>query len=336
MVSLARRLLGLPYGILAAARVNAYARGIFPSRRPPVPVISVGNLSVGGTGKTPLVVHLVGKILAKGFQPGVLSRGYGKAGGEDLNDEGRLLEFRFPGLPQAQEPDRLAGAERLLALAPLDCLVLDDAFQHLRIGRDLDLVCLAGDRPWFEDTPLPLGRLREFPSALARAHLLVLTHLEGLSGEEISVLRERAARDSGGRPVALADHRPSALLFLEPGGEGKPEFLPLSEVEGKKVFLFSAIGSPRSFRATVDTLGGRVAGHLAFRDHHRFTSSDLEKVSRAAREAGADLVLTTEKDYARGGSFPFPAWVLKVDLVFREGEELLDRLLEKTLGGNES
>ncbi len=331
MSLLLRRLAGLPYGLLAAGRVKAYALGILPSERPPLPVISVGNLGLGGTGKTPLVLHLLGKLRAEGFRPGVLSRGYGKAKNEKLNDEGRLLELRFPGLPQEQDPDRAAAAERLLARASLDCLVLDDAFQHLRIARDLDLVCLSGRRPWFEDAPLPLGRLREFPSALKRAHLLVLTHTEGLPREKVAALEERAALDSGGKPLARAEHLPSALLLPDPAGEGKSRERPPSDLEGKRVFLFSAIGSPRAFQATVEGLGAQVAGHLAFRDHHRFTPVDFRKIQDRARESGAETILTTEKDLARTGGFPFPAAVLRVDLVFRQGEERLDRLLREVL-----
>ncbi len=331
MSLLFRRLCGLPYGILAAARAKAYAWGFLPSARLPVPVVSVGNLGLGGTGKTPLVLYLVERLRARGFRPGVISRGYGKRREEKLNDEGRLLEFRFPGLPQEQDPDRPAAAERLLARTDLDCLVLDDAFQHLRVQRDLDLVCLSARRPWFEDAPLPLGRLREFPSALRRAHMVVLTHTEGLSREEEAALEERAARDSGGKPRALAEHHPSALLI--PGGEGEETFQvrPPSELAGSRVFLFSAVGSPGSFQATVESLGARVTGHLAFRDHHRFRPGDFERIAGKARDSGADSILTTEKDLARAGSFPFPAAVLRVDLVFRKGGEVLDRLLEEAL-----
>ncbi len=330
MSLLLRRLAGLPFGLLAAARVKAYALGILPSARLPLPVISVGNLGLGGTGKTPLVLHLVKKLRAGGLRPGVLSRGYGKSKKEELNDEGRLLEIRFPGLPQEQDPDRAAAAERLLARASPDCLVLDDAFQHLRIARDLDLVCLSARRPWFEDAPLPLGRLREFPWALKRAHLLVLTHTEGLAEENLAALEERAALDSGGKPVARAEHRPAVLLPAGP--EEKPlRQAPLSELEGKKVFLFSGIGSPSSFQATVEGLGARVAGHLAFRDHHRFTPADFEKIRAGAGQSGAETILTTEKDLARTGRFPFPVAALRVDLVFRKGEEHLDRLLGEIL-----
>ena len=331
MSLLLRRLAGLPYGLLAAARAKAYALGLFPSETLPLPVISVGNLGLGGTGKTPLVLHLVEKLKSRGLRPGVLSRGYGKTKTERLNDEGRLLDLRFPGLPQEQDPHRAAAAQRLLARTSLDCLVLDDAFQHLGIARDLDLVCLSARRPWFEDAPLPLGRLREFPSALRRAHFLVLTHTEGLSWERAALLEERAALDSGGKPLARAEHRPSALLLPGPAGEGKDRERPPSDLEGKRVFLFSAIGSPRAFQATVEALGARVTGHLAFRDHHRYTPVDFRKIQAGARESGAETILTTEKDQARAGAFPFPAAVLRVDLVFREGEERLDRLLREGL-----
>jgi len=332
VASLACRLLGLPYGILAAARVKAYRLGLFPSDRPPLPVISVGNLSVGGTGKTPLVIHLLEMLRRRGLRAGVLSRGYAKAKGEALNDEGRLLAGRFPDLPQVQDPDRLAGARRLLAGGPLDALILDDAFQHLRIGRDLDLVCLSAKRPWFRDCPLPLGRLREFPSALKRAHLLVLTHLEGVEDREVELLKRKAREDSGGKPVLPARHRPRAWLSFGAGSREKASERDPADLAGKRVFLFSAIGSPRAFRTTVEGLGARVLGHRVFRDHHRFRPDELEALAAEARRLDAQEILTTEKDLARTGAFPFPAGVLQVDLEILEGKELLEEELDRLLG----
>lgn len=322
----ARRVAGAPAGALAWLRSRAYERGLLAVHRAPVPVLAVGNLSWGGTGKTPLVAFLVERLRARGRSPGVLARGYGRAPGEALNDEGRLLAARFPGLPQEQRPDRAAAARALLAKGAADCLILDDGFQHRRLARDLDLVCLDCTRPWFRDAPFPGGRLREWPGALARADLLILTRADEAGPGLRDACREAAARDSGGVPTALAAHVARDLLELGPGMGAGPSLAP-GALAGRRVFLFCAIGAPRSFARTVSAAGAELAGMRAFRDHRRLGPERLERVAAEAARAGAEVLLTTEKDLARQGSFPFPVWVLRVDLGFLEGQErLLDAL----------
>ena len=152
--------LSLLYGLVTERRNAAYYRGAAATHRLDVPVVSVGNLTVGGTGKTPLVVWLVERALAAGRRPGVLARGYGRVKGAALHYEGMLLAGRFPGLPQVQDPDRVAGGRRLLARGDVDVVILDDGFQHRRLARDTDLVCVDARAPFANGLLLPAGDLR--------------------------------------------------------------------------------------------------------------------------------------------------------------------------------
>src|SRR5690606_22578410 len=153
--------LSLAYSLGTALRAAAYDRGLLRVERLDVPVVSVGNLTVGGTGKTPLVAWLVERARRAGRRPGVLARGYGRPEGATLNDEGELLAARFADLPQVQDPDRVAGGRRLCATPAVDLVILDDGFQHRRLYRDLDLVCVDAKEPFAGGLQLPAGDLRE-------------------------------------------------------------------------------------------------------------------------------------------------------------------------------
>src|SRR5262249_14997671 len=173
------RPLGAAYGACAAWRNAAFDRGARAVQRLPVTVVSVGNLTVGGTGKTPAVVWLCALAAARGRRPGVLARGYGRAPGARLNDEGEMLARALPGLLQDQAPARAAAGRRLLALGA-DFVVLDDGFQHRRLHRDVDLVCLDARLPFGNGRCLPAGELRERPDGLRRADAVILTRADGL------------------------------------------------------------------------------------------------------------------------------------------------------------
>ena len=327
MGALVKRLAGLPFETGARLRGWAYDRGLLPVRRVGLPVLSVGNLSVGGTGKTPLVIHLVERLQARGRRPAVVARGYGRRPGEELNDEGRLLRRRFPDLPQFQDPNRVAAAEEVARRGEADLVILDDAFQHRRLHRDLDLVCLDATRPWHEDALLPGGRLREPPSALARADLLVLTRTEGLTAAARRRLAERARCDAPGRPLLVSRHAPRDLLSPEGAS------LPLAGLRNRRVHLFAGIAAPAAFARSVEELGARVAGLRVLPDHGAYTPRRLEGIARDFRASGAEWLLTTEKDLARAGSFPFPVHTLRIDLRIEAGEEQLEAALDALEAG---
>ena len=302
--------LGLLYGAIGAVRNWTFDTGLRAVSRLPVPVVSIGNLTVGGTGKTPAVAFLCNLARAAGRRPGVLARGYGRAPGALLNDEGTMLQRRLPWLLQEQDPDRVAAGRRLVK-SGADYIVLDDGMQHRTLHRDLDVVCLDARRPFDNGSCLPAGDLREFRSGLRRAGLVLLTRAGGLEREQLAA---RVARISAiaRKQVAVhaCEHAPSDLV-RQPDGA----VVPLPELRGRRCVLLAAIARPQEFRATVERLGAEVVREFRFRDHHRFTAAEVMAADKAAAEAAA-LLVTTEKDDARMTAFPVPRHVLRIDLRF--------------------
>lgn len=324
------RLPALAYS--AAAKTNAwlYGREIRPMLRVDAPVVSVGNLSAGGTGKTPTVAWLARWFQARDLRPGIVSRGYGAAAqGASMNDEARMLADQLPGVPHEQDPDRVAGAQRLVD-AGVDVVLMDDGFQHRRLVRDLDLVLVDAARPWGLPAPgpgeepvcavLPRGLLREPPGALARASALVITRSDTVEAGSLARLRHQLGQAAPGVPCLLASHAPVALVDWDRG------FLSLDQLQGLEVDLLSGVGNPEAVQASIEALGGRVIDHRARPDHHPWTHADLAGL-------GARPVVTTAKDRPKleelgplsGGLAP---WTLEIELAFREGEDELERLLE--------
>lgn len=307
------------YGIAVAGRNYLFDLGIRKTYGVDVPVISVGNLTAGGTGKTPLVVWLVDLLKSHGLRPGVLARGYGRRPGAAWNDEGMLLARRFPDLCQEQDPDRVAGARRLAA-QDVDVILVDDGFQHRRLGRDCDIVCVDTGQP-FAGGMLPSGQLREFPRGLKRADAIVLTRAGHFTAEavqeRVAQLREYGAEDL---QIFASDHVPARLVEMPVGIE-----LALNALSGTRVHLLSSIARPESFESTVGGLGAEVVAHTARRDHYHHTAAELRAAGAAAEADGAMLV-TTEKDEVKLEDMPTRRWVLELDLEFLGAAPGLDFL----------
>ncbi|MAD32890.1 MAG: tetraacyldisaccharide 4'-kinase [Planctomycetes bacterium] len=303
--------LALLYGGVAAARNGLFALGWKKVHRLEVPVVSIGNLSVGGTGKTPTTAWLCKLAKDAGRTPGVLARGYGRADGASLNDEGVLLQRRLPWLLQEQDPDRVAAGRRLVQRGA-DFVVLDDGFQHRRLHRDLDIVCLDATMPFGNGHCLPAGDLREFRSGLRRAGLVLLTRAGDLDREQFARRVQRIRQISANPAIGVyaCVHAPTSCV-ARPSGEE----LPLDELRGRRVVLLSAIARPQSFRATVERLGCVVAAELVHRDHHCFRADELALAAATARDADA-LLLTTEKDDARIDDAGLDRHVVRIDLQF--------------------
>jgi len=291
-----------------------YDRGLLRCEALPVPVISIGNLTVGGTGKTPAVLWLVGLLRERGLEPGVLARGYGRAPGEDLNDEGKLIARRFAELPQLQCPDRVAGGRQLCAEFDVDLVVLDDGFQHRRLERDLDIVCMDARLPFAQGYALPAGDLRESRSSLSRADLILLTRAEGMDRGQIAdqsrKLQVIAGKEFG---VFPCEHRPSALHSMPDGETHDPQSL-----RGRRVLLLSFIARPASFRDTVQSLGAKVVEEVIRKDHHHHSLEEVQRVLAAASSQRAE-VLTTEKDAVKLSDMAVPYLVIEVELYFPAG-----------------
>jgi tetraacyldisaccharide 4'-kinase len=251
----------------------------------------------------------------------VLARGYGRAPGARLNDEGEMLQRRLPWLLQEQAPDRVAAGARLLA-AGADVVLLDDGLQHRRLHRDRNLVCLDATLPFGNGLCLPAGDLREFRSGLRRADVLLLTRASSLPPTALRARVDRL-RQLAGRslPVHATEHAPADLVRSEDGA-----VLPLDALVGRKVVLLSAIARPASFLATVVGLGAEVVAEHRYRDHHRFTAAQATAAAAAAAAAGAWLV-TTEKDDARLSPFAIARHVLRIELRCLDGEPPLPELM---------
>ncbi len=313
----------------AVARAWAYGRGYLETVRVPAPVFCVGNLTVGGSGKTPVVAWLADFLVKKGHRPVVLTRGYGRSSkditlvanrdGQDfpdrevIGDEPGLLARRLPGVPLAVGADRARAAEQAIAAFGPDCFVMDDGFQHHRLYRDRNLLCLdarLAHEVWVrgEAAPfLPAGPWRESPGNAARADALLLTRAERLTEEERTGLR--AALAPLRKPLGFAHYR---LSFWDPHA-GKP--VAAAELAGKPVLALSGLADPASFENSLERLGARVAVQR-HGDHHVFTPADLARARERAEREGR-VIVTTEKDAQR---LPrdFPARVARLDLEWED------------------
>ena len=323
--SLANAFLTLPaegYRAVQKVREKAYSMGLFQSRRAPVPVISVGNLIMGGSGKTPLVICLAEMLLEMGMRPAVVSRGYRGTNREPylvvgegtrsgptvgpsvVGDEPYLIAQRLPDIPVVIGRIRIHPVFAACQLFSIDAVILDDGFQHMALGRDLDIVLING----FEDRMFPLGRLREPLSALRRADMVVLVGL-GVS------IPGPAQRYTQGLPVFSCCQNPVGLV-----SDPSSPLVSLSVLEGRPVLLASAIANPERFRDTARELGWKILDHRIFPDHHVITDSELRSILTQWEEA---TVVVTEKDWVK-----LPQWfkntgrvrALRIELVFPDKE----------------
>jgi tetraacyldisaccharide 4'-kinase len=324
-------------------RNAGYSLGFLPVQRLPCRVVCVGNLTVGGTGKTPTVIALARLLTNTGRKVAILLRGYGRAGsgvevvsdGRDLflhwrraGDEAVLLAKGLHGVPIVVGGDRVAAGMLAVNRFGPDTLLLDDGFQHRRLHRHLDLVMLDATDPFGGGRLLPRGRLREPVAALKRAHAVILSRTDQAS--ELARLRRHLDQVIPGVPQILTRHRPSALTDLA-GGERQP----IESLRGRRVLAVSGIANPLGFHRTLTDLGAVLAATLAFPDHHHFGPADHACVDAMMREAGAELIVTTEKDAIRmpAGFVSWPIVVLRVELEITEGADVLKRLLMPWAGG---
>jgi tetraacyldisaccharide 4'-kinase len=295
------------------------------------PVISVGNLSVGGTGKTPFVSLLVRWLREDGCWPCVAMRGYSPRGAARDSDEAALYRREFPDLPLVVGADRTTGLLELFASEAggrVDRVVLDDGFQHRALARDLDIVLLDATRDPFADRCLPAGWLREPAANLSRAHAAVVTHAEHASAGMVEALKA-CARSSlpGGAPVCVAAHEWSAIRVT--GGHGAERDEPTPWLRGRRVLVCCAIGNPGPLvRSARNASGADPVATMLLRDHDPYEGPTIARVIDAARRANADTILTTEKDWVklahvRPDQWPCPVARPRLILRLIEGEPQL-------------
>jgi tetraacyldisaccharide 4'-kinase len=298
--------LGVPYGLFVRLRAWLYAREWLKQKRLRGTVISVGNLTVGGTGKTPMVMWLADKLLGQGKRVAILSRGYRGTSGS--GDEIELMKQRFQGrVAFGVGKNRFDEGQRLEARQNIDVFLLDDGFQHLQLARDFDIVLVDASRQMGKERLLPAGRLREPLFALGRANFLVFTRIENAAGAREAIQRLWKF------PVFAAETR---LLGFRLLGGGATVF-PADSIGSGPFSAFCGIGNPEAFFRDLESWRVPVAGSRNFRDHHRYAPGDIAMLERAASQANAKAFLTTEKDAHNlaGLALPsLPVYVSMIDL----------------------
>jgi tetraacyldisaccharide 4'-kinase len=261
-----------------------------------VPVISIGNITAGGTGKTPMAIWLCDYLQNKGVKCAIVTRGYKSTGGE--NDEPAMLTKNCPGAGIVVNPDRLAGAIEAIKKHRAQVLVMDDGFQHRRLHRDIDLVTIDATRPFGFGKLLPAGLLREPVTSLKRANAAIITKSNLISENDLSVLADTLKRINPNMAVAQAIHSP---LYAVCAGDKK---IPLEQLRGKTVFAFCGIANPDAFFATLEKTGAKIIGTRIYNDHHNYTETDLREIAAEAEKSAGQAppyILTTEKDFNKIG-----------------------------------
>lgn len=317
-----------PYRGGVACKNFAFESGLRRPFDPSVPVISVGNITTGGTGKTPVVAFLANWFRDAGLKVGLLSRGY-KSLTSQVNDEKLVLDQLCPGLPHWLNSDRIQSAKQAVHEAGCEMLVLDDAFQHRRIRRDLDIVLIDALNPWGYGHCLPRGLLREPVSSIRRADLVFITRADLVHADELTAIRAELVRHQHVATVVELAFKPTSLVNCE--GESRS----LIEVVGKRCVGFCGIGNPASFDQTLRRLGANVVDFVAFPDHHHFSEANLEQLAERAKFLSADILLATQKDLVKlntariGG---LPCWAVTIGPKIIRGDQVLEHHLWKLMG----
>lgn len=344
--------LSLCYGVVSAIRAVLYERGLIRKRRVDCHIISVGNLAAGGTGKTPMTIYLAEFLKNIGRKPVVVSRGYKgsaeKSGGivsdgvhvlmdaAAAGDEPYLMSKVLKNVPVLVGRDRYKSCRMAVEAFQPDVILLDDAFQHLKLLRDIDIVLLDASKPLGNKKLLPRGILREPPRALKRADVVIATR----SDSKVLIWPKELDAMTRGKPVFVTDHKPHVSRMQagmqRPGTSNAVPVDPpdMDVLNKKKVYVFSGIARNREFRAMLRACGLIEVGCSEFPDHHAYSKNDLEAVCRDAQKTGADLLVTTEKDFVRIQrpiSWPVDLVVIGVGITFKEKASLFETYIRKRL-----
>jgi tetraacyldisaccharide 4'-kinase len=319
------------YGASVKMRNYLYDRKILPQKTLPCKVISVGNIVVGGTGKTPMVIYLANLLREKGFRPAVLSRGYmGKSKApvnivsdgrrlfmkpEDCGDEPVLISQATKGIPVLTGPKRFLTGQIALEKFGVNVLILDDGFQHRQLTRDVDIVLLKREEPWGNGRLLPAGQLRESSLSLKRPDMIVYV------GDSLPDHDES-------KPVFQAFHKGDILL----NGATKQEYA-LDYLQGRRICAFAGIGSPERFQKTLNDTGAKTVFFVPFPDHHFYTREEIRNLQKRAEDEKVEMIVTTEKDGVKLKQFHLfleKIYLLRVSMAFPTGQEkFISSLLER-------
>ena len=325
---------GAEVGYAAAMRWrnHRYQTGGLPVESVGIPVVSVGNVTLGGTGKTPMVEWLAGWYRARGVRVALVSRGYGAEKGA-ANDEALELEQRLPDVPHVQNRDRVAGSRLAIEEFESQLIILDDGFQHRRLARDLDIVLIDALEPFGFDHVFPRGTLRESLAGLARADVLALSRADLIGAEERVAIEKRARHYAPQATWIEVAQRPCRLIGVEGRSESLDTFV------GRRVAAFCGIGNPAAFRRTLTTISVEVVALREFADHHAYSRDDVRSLAEWADSLDVAAVVCTAKDLVklrleRTGRRPL--WALAIELEIVRGGEAFESRLAELLPHDES
>lgn len=328
--------LSLLYGAVTRTRLSLYRRGTFHTTKLDRPVISIGNITTGGTGKTPLVEWVAKTVASQGKKVCILTRGYGRkdphlqvivsdgygvlASPTEAGDEPYLLATRLTGQAAViSSADRIAAGEEAIKDFGTECFVLDDGFQHLRLARDLNIVAIDATNPWSGGRLLPYGRLRENPEGLGRADCVVITRCEQV--DDVDELETEIARLIADRPIFRSQMRPAHVVSLKNSSE--------TLAAPATIAAFCAVGNPGSFFENLRQMGFDIALQRSFPDHHVYTQGEIDAL---VKDAGASVLVTTAKDAVklRTLSFSAPCYVMEIEIEIDDAEEFTRLVVDAT------
>lgn len=319
-------LASVPYRAAVSIRNRRYDRGSAEVLECGVPVISVGNLTTGGTGKTPIVCALARWFRERDVRVAIVSRGYGR-GSEDSNDEAKELHTRLPDVPHVQDADRVAAARIAVEELESEVIIMDDGFQHRRLHRDLNIVVIDVTVPFGFGHLLPRGLLREPLDSLSRADLVILSRCSAVDEQTIAAIETRLLQHNPRIPIVRSDHRPSSLL------EYPDHFLPIDGLAGQNVATVSAIGNPEAFEETVRTCGANVVESYRLGDHDAYDRETVLALREWIRDRGdsVEQIVCTHKDLVKLQTDRLaekPVKAILIDLEFSGDRTALDDALE--------
>jgi tetraacyldisaccharide 4'-kinase len=311
-----------------------YQWGILRSHVASVPVISIGNITAGGTGKTPLVIWLCNYLQNKGIRCSILTRGYKTQAG-DVSDEPALLAKSCEGTSVVINPNRFAGAQKAVSVHQAQAIVMDDGFQHRKLRRNLDILAVDATCPFGYGRILPAGLLREPISGLSRVSAVVITRADQVSEDELDTIRQQIRRYAPTISIAKTAHKLSHAVSYP------NQVIGLEELRSKKVYAFCGIGNPEAFFDSLKRNNIDLCGTQTFDDHHAYTAADLQQIYAEAAACGAATILCTQKDWIKNALLtPVHEGIvfayLAMELDFLEGVDkitgLIDSLFDNTNG----